>query len=90
MHKTVYFERCYVLNFYELAIDSQREMSELYEDEAENSSYIETKRGAISLHNFMRVNSKLWDGARHVSNVAGELIKLSSCGTVALYCVRVY
>lgn len=90
MHKTVYFERCDVVNFYELQIDSQREMSALYEDEAENSSYIETKRGAISLHDFMRVNSKVWDGARHISNVSGELIKLSPCGTVALYCVRVY
>jgi hypothetical protein len=90
MHKTVYFERCDVLNFYELTIDSQREILSIYEEDAENGSYLETARGPISLQDFMRVNSKLWDGARHISNVAGELIKFSSCGTVALYCVRVY
>ncbi len=90
MHKTVFFERCNVLNFFELSIEEQKNMLELYEDEAEDSSFIETKRGAISLHDFMKVNSNIWSGARHISNVAGELIKLSACGTVALYCVRVY
>ena len=90
LHKTVFFQRCDVVNFYELEIDNQQQMLSLYEDEAENSHYIETERGAVALSDFMRVNSKVWDGARHISNVAGELIKLSPCGTVALYCVRVY
>ena len=78
--------RTEVISFYELPEQAQKvALSE--NDEAENESFVESPIHPgefLSLGNFLRSNSKIWDGFFGTSYFSGYFIKLSPCGSQAV------
>lgn len=89
-HKTVFFERCKIISYYDLNEFDRKEMKDLYESEAKESLYIYTKRGVINVGRFLRISNPIWDGGQHITNVAAEYVKFDAYNDECIYCVRVY
>jgi hypothetical protein len=78
------YTRTPILNWYELTQEQQNQVDKEEDGSHEETSYVEAFSMVIGLNMFMRYDNPIWNGAMHLTNTSGLLIKVNRTNEEAL------
>ena len=78
------YTRTPILNWYELTQEQQNQVDKEEDGSHEEISYVDAFNMVIGLNMFMRYDNPIWDGAMHLTNTSGLLIKVNRTNEEAL------
>lgn len=78
------YTRTPILNWYELTQEQQNQVDKEEDGSHEETIYVEAFSMIIGLNQFIKCNNPIWNGAMHLTNTSGLLIKVNRTNEEAL------